>query len=305
MTPSFDYQTVARALQYLEENFLQQPSLDDLASFLEMSKFQLQKLFTRWAGVSPKRFLQFLTLEHAKKLLLESEPVLAAAFASGLSGPARLHDLFISTEGVTPGEYKTGGYSLRITYGIHPTPFGPALLANTQRGLCHLSFLPSDEGPEVAKAVSALRNDWPGATLVEEADSTSGVAQSVFYPGDTGPQKAPLSLFLKGTNHQIKVWNALLRVPPGTVTTYGRLADALGSPGSARAVGSAVGRNPLAYLIPCHRVIRQMGSFGEYRWGSRRKKAILAWEAAQKVSLDPGGKETGRESSPAGSCCRF
>lgn len=284
MTPPSDYQTVARAIQYLERTFLQQPSLDDLAVALDMSKFQLQKLFTRWAGVSPKRFLQFLTLEHAKRLLLESEPLLATAFASGLSGPARLHDLFISTEGVTPGEYKTGGYSLQITYGIHSTPFGPALLANTRRGLCHLSFLPSDLEPDAARAIAGLEEEWPGANLVEDPAATAELARAVFYPHDSEPPKAPLSLFLKGTNHQIKVWNALLRIPWGTVTTYGKLAKVLGAPGSARAVGSAVGKNPLAYLIPCHRVIRQTGAFGEYRWGAQRKKAILGWEAGQKVS---------------------
>jgi AraC family transcriptional regulator of adaptative response/methylated-DNA-[protein]-cysteine methyltransferase len=284
MSSSSDYQTVAKALRYLEENYLRQPSLDDLAASLGMSKFHLQRLFTRWAGVSPKRFLQFLTLEHAKGLLQDSEPVLTAAFASGLSGPARLHDLFINAEGVTPGEYKTGGFSLHINYGIHQTPFGPALFANTQRGLCHLAFMPSERGPHRQPAITTLENEWPGATLVERPVGTAPLAESIFYPENASLPEAPLSLFLKGTNYQLKVWNALLRIPKGTVTTYGRLARALGGPGSARAVGSAVGKNSIAFLIPCHRVIREMGAFGEYRWGPQRKKAMLGWEAAQRAS---------------------
>jgi len=284
MSPPSDYQTVAKALQYLEENFLRQPPLEEIAANAGMSKFHFQKLFTRWAGVSPKRFLQFLTLEHAKGLLLESEPVLHTALASGLSGPARLHDLFISTEGVTPGEFKTRGLALQITFGIHPTPFGPGLFAQTDRGVCHLAFLDSSGGATKREAVEALRAEWPGAILAEAPEETRELAQAIFNPGNTSPPPAPLSLFLKGTNYQIKVWTALLRIPPGAVTTYGGLAKALGAPKSARAVGSAVGKNPVAYLIPCHRVIRGMGAIGEYRWGSVRKKAILGWEAAQRIS---------------------
>ena len=284
MSPPSDYQTVAKALQYLEENFLRQPPLDELAAHAGMSKFHFQKLFTRWAGVSPKRFLQFLTLEHAKDLLLESEPVLHTAFASGLSGPARLHDLFISTEGVTPGEFKNGGLALQITYGIHPTPFGPGLLARTDRGLCHLVFLPSSDGATKKDAVDLLQAEWPGAFLTEAPGDTAELAQAIFFPGQASPPVAPLSLILKGTNYQIKVWTALLRIPPGTVTTYGGLAKALGAPKSARAVGSAVAKNQIAYLIPCHRVIRGMGAIGEYRWGAVRKKAMLGWEAAKRAS---------------------
>lgn len=286
MSPASDYQTVAQALRYLEGNFLRQPSLDDLAAQAGMNKFQFQKLFTRWAGVSPKRFLQFLTLEHAKHLLVESQPVLQAAFASGLSGPARLHDLFVSTEGVTPGEFKSGGLSLQITYGVHPTPFGAALLAQTDRGLCHLSFLNSDGGAGKMEALGSLRAEWPGALQLEAPEKTWELARALFDLGPGPRPPAPLSVLLKGTNFQIKVWTALLRIPPGTVTTYGGLAAALGSPKSARAVGSAVARNPIAYLIPCHRVIRGMGAIGEYRWGSVRKKAILGWESARREILD-------------------
>jgi len=249
-----------------------------------MSKFHLQRLFTRWAGVSPKRFTQFLTLEHAKGLLQASDPILTAAFASGLSGPARLHDLFINTEGVTPGEFKSGGRSLAISYGFHSTPFGTGLFARTERGLCHLSFLSTEDVEGRESALSTLAAEWSGARLVESPGKMVSLVRSLFGPVQSTPPEASLSLVLKGTNYQIKVWNALLRIPPGTLTTYGRLATALGAPKSARAVGSAVARNSIAYLIPCHRVIREMGAFGQYRWGPERKKAILGWEAAQKAS---------------------
>jgi len=284
MSASSDYRTVSKALRYLEENFLEQPSLEDLSASLGMSKFHLQRLFTRWAGVSPKRFLQFLTVEHAKSLLEESTPVLATAFASGLSGPSRLHDLFVNAEGVTPGEYKSRGSELEVLWGIHPTPFGQALLATTHRGLCHLAFLPSDDPSDRARPVGALQERWPGATFREAPRATGDLARTIFFPPTESLGPGPLSLFLKGTNFQLKVWSALLRIPEGSLTTYGRLASALGCPGSARALGNAIGQNPIAFLIPCHRVIREMGTFGEYRWGSVRKKAILGWEAARKVS---------------------
>lgn len=284
MNSSADYRTVAKALDYAEKNYLHHPSLDELAAHVGMSRSHFQKLFTRWAGVSPKRFLQFLTLEHAKGLLRESEPVLHAALGSGLSGPARLHDLFVNAEGVTPGEYKSGGFALRITFGSHSTPFGPALFAHTERGLCHLAFLDSEGAHTRRRAIEVLRADWPGAVLQEGPEETAELAREVFYPGAATLPLAPLSLFLKGTNFQIKVWSALLRIPTGYLTTYGSLAEALGAPKSARAVGSAVAKNPLAYLIPCHRVIRKMGVIGEYRWGSVRKRAMVAWEAAQRAS---------------------
>lgn len=284
MNRSSDYQTVAKAIRYLACNHLHQPTLTELAAHLGISKFYLQRLFTRWAGVSPKRFLQFLTLEHAKGLLQKSEPVLATAFASGLSGPARLHDLFVSTEAVTPGEYKSGGLELRIGHGVHPTPFGLALIGHTSRGLCHLDFLGSDSVSGRKAAVRALRSAWPAAVLEEAPEETGLLAQRIFPHRDPERGEASLSLLLKGTNFQLKVWNALLRVPAGTALTYRRLAQALGKPTAARAVGSAVGRNPIAYLIPCHRVIREMGNFGQYRWGRDRKAAILAWEAAREAS---------------------
>jgi AraC family transcriptional regulator of adaptative response/methylated-DNA-[protein]-cysteine methyltransferase len=285
MSTVSDYETIATALRFLGDRFQEQPSLDRLSAEMGLSKFHLQRLFTRWAGVSPKRFLQFLTVQHAKGLLRDSEPVLAAAFASGLSGPARLHDLFIHTEGVTPGEYKRAGETLEITYGFQTTPFGVGLFAKAGRGLCHLAFLPSDSDGDRRRAMTELTEEWPGADLHEAPGMAAELARVIFHPEGSPPPSTPLSLFLKGTNYQIKVWNALLRIPDGKLTTYGRLAGLMGSPGGARSVGSAVARNHIAYLIPCHRVIREVGTFGEYRWGPERKKAMLGWEAARKDSF--------------------
>jgi len=284
MSASSDFQTVANSLSFLGKNFRNQPSLDELASRAGMSKYHFQRVFTRWAGVSPKRFLQFVTVEHAKNLLSESEPLLKTAFSLGLSGPARLHDLFVTIEGVTPGEFKNRGTDLRIRYGVHDSPFGPAPLARTERGLCHLSFLPEKDPLFVKGNVRELQDEWPGATLVETPDQTAGLAKLIFEPAKRPSTPTSLSIILKGTNFQVKVWNALLRIPSGTVTTYGRLAQTLGQPTAARAVGSAVGKNPVSYLIPCHRVIREMGTISGYRWGPIRKRAMLGWEAAQKAS---------------------
>ena len=275
-----DFDTIAEAIRFLEANQRRQPNLDQVAEHVGMSKYHFQRLFTRWAGVSPKRFLQFLTLDHAKRLLRESEPVLQTSFEVGLSGPGRLHDLFVNTEAVTPGEYRNGGSTLEIRYGIHPTPFGPALLAATERGICNLSFL-SPEDPGRSVALEELEEQWPGAVLLEAPKDTRLLAEHAFPPTTDPPPLQPLALFLKGTNFQIQVWQALLAVSPGSLTTYGRLARSLGRPGAARAVGTAVASNPVAFLIPCHRVIRESGHFGEYRWGSARKKAILGWEASR------------------------
>lgn len=273
---SNDYQLIAAAIAYLEQNRLEQPSLDDLAAHLAISPYHLQRLFKRWAGISPKRFLQFLTVEHAKQLLAASHSLLDAAYATGLSGPSRLHDLFVSVEAMTPGEFKQGGRGLTIAFGIHQTPFGDCLLATTGRGVCGLYFLDDvTRGGEVA----ALHERWPAATLVEDCATTEPVAQRIFAP--TSSQEAPLPVLLAGTNFQIKVWEALLRVPAGSVCTYEDIAQSLGQPTAARAVGGAVGANSIAYLIPCHRVIRKSGIIQDYRWGSTRKKAILGWEAAQ------------------------
>ncbi len=285
-TASADYALVAQAIAYVTEHAAAQPALAEIATGLGVSPFHLQRVFTRWAGVSPKRFLQFLTLEHAKRLLDESRPVLQAAFEAGLSGPGRLHDLFVTVEAVTPGEYRARGAGLEIAYGRHATPFGDCLLAATERGICALSFLDDcqegeDHGWDAAQA--GLAAAWPQATLHEQPDRTQPLAARIFAPQPhdrPGEADRPLALLLKGTNFQLKVWEALLRIPPGSAATYAEVAQALGAPSAARAVGGAVGANAIAYLIPCHRVIRSSGALTGYRWGDTRKRALLGWEAA-------------------------
>ena len=280
MAPSSDYDTVAQAVRFLTTEFKKQPSLEAVAEHVGLSPFHFQRLFTRWAGVSPKRFLQFLTVEHAKDRLRASEPVLRAALDAGLSGPARLHDLLITTEGVTPGELKKRGGAVQIRYGIQGTPFGPALFGATIRGLCHIAFLESGD-PSGHLALEEMRDSWPKATIMKAPTETRAIADAIFRGSTAIHPPLPLSLFLKGTNFQIRVWNALLRVPFNSLTTYGRLARAVDQPGAARSVGSAVGKNPIAFLIPCHRVIREEGALGGYHWGRERKAAILGWEAAR------------------------
>ncbi len=273
---SRDYRRIERAIRYLEDHFQEQPALDEIAAHLNLSPYHFQRLFRRWAGISPKRFLQFLTVDYAKRCLDASESVLDAAFDSGLSGPGRLHDLFVNLDAVTPGEYKSGGQDLRIEYGFHDTPFGRCLLAATPRGICWLSF---PESEDVQDAIEALRNRWPEARLLERPESTASTLAEIF-PEDPNAVRS-LTLHVKGTNFQIKVWEALLRVPFGHMTTYRQIARSIGCPGAARAVGSAVGANPVACLIPCHRVIRNSGVLGQYRWGTARKKALLGHEAAR------------------------
>jgi AraC family transcriptional regulator of adaptative response/methylated-DNA-[protein]-cysteine methyltransferase len=265
-----DYQRVEQAIQYLEENSLGQPTLAEVAGHVGLSEYHFQRLFTRWAGISPKRFLQFLTKENAKALLSRTS-VLSAACETGLSGPGRLHDLLIHTEAVTPGEYKSKGAGLEIHYGFHPTPFGECLLAVTGRGICSLAFI--QEGDR-ASALDSLRQEWSNSHLIEDGSRTRPIIDQIF----SQPLRTSLTLHLRGTNFQIKVWEALLRIPTGEVTTYQALASCLHNPGAAQAVGNAIAKNPVAYLIPCHRVLRKTGDFGEYRYGSERKKAILLWE---------------------------
>lgn len=278
-----DYELVAQAIRYLEAHFRHQPSLDDLAAALHVSPFHLQRVFTRWAGISPKRFVQYLTADYAKARLNETENVLDAAYAAGLSGPGRLHDLLLAVEAMTPGEYKQAGAGLTIHYGRHTTPFGDCLLAVTPRGVCALNFLDADHPWETAE--TALHAAWPAAQLVYAPAMTESIAQRIFTPYADKPSQAeaPLRLLVKGTNFQIKVWEALLRIPAGSVCTYSNVARAIGNPKATRAVGSAVGANAIAYLIPCHRVIRQSGALSDYRWGATRKRALIGWEAAQKT----------------------
>ena len=270
------YPIIEKALLFLDANAQARPSLADVAASVGMSEFHFQRLFTRWAGVSPKRFLQFQTLEHAKQLLREPRSLLDVTYEAGLSSPGRLHDLFVSVDAVTPGEFKRGGEGLTIDFGRHESPFGECLIAVTERGVCALAFASED-----GDVLEDLRARWPNAVLREQSAATAWYARRIFGGLETSVHEAPLRLHLRGTNFQLKVWEALLRFPAGGVTTYEQIATAIGSPSATRAVGAAVGANPVAYLIPCHRVIRKTGAFGNYRWGPARKRAMLGWEAAR------------------------
>jgi len=270
-----DYRRIERAIRFLEANARRQPPLRQIAEAAGLSEFHFQRLFSRWVGISPKRFLQFLTKEHARRLLEQSRNVLEASYEAGLSGPGRLHDLFITCEAVTPGDVQALGEGLLISYGLHPSPFGRCLLAVTERGVCALRFVQEDE----REPVSWLAKRWPRAELRRQPQRTAPYLPRVFpFRGSQAP--APLHLLVRGTNFQIQVWQALLRIPMGRAVSYEELARAVGSPRGARAVGNAVGSNPISFLIPCHRVIRKLGEFGNYGDGPARKKAILGWEAA-------------------------
>jgi len=275
-----DYQRIEQAISYLRAHYQRQPDLRDVARHVHLSEYHFQRLFTRWAGISPKRFLQYLTLEHAKRLLKESRSLLDAAFESGLSSPGRLHDLFVTIEAMTPGEYKKDGEGLTIHYGFHPTPFGECLLAVTQRGICGLGFVSNGKRGYV---VQDLKMRWPGARFSEKPELTKPLVDRIFNPSRNS-RRNPLPLFLKGTNFQIKVWEALLKIPEGKIVSYEDLAHSLGKPKASRAAGNAVAKNPVSYIIPCHRVIRREGTTGKYHWGAMRKQALLGWEWAQTSS---------------------
>jgi len=269
-----DYDRIAEAIGYLQRRAASQPDLAAVAQTLHLSQYHFQRLFTRWAGVSPKRFLQYLTVENAKARLAAGT-MLDVAADVGLSGAGRLHDLFVALEAVSPGERKSGGMGLSICYGLHDSPFGAAAIAATARGICSLHFVHSERA-----ALELLRADWPNAVLRRDKAGTARLARRIFEPLGARAD-GPLTLLVKGTNFQLQVWRALLALPFGTVTTYGDISHAIGRPGAARAVGAAVGANPVAWLIPCHRVIRETGDLGGYRWGAERKAAMLGWEAAR------------------------
>ena len=275
---SDDYKRIEQAILYLEEHYKQQPSLEIVAASVGLSEYHFQRLFTRWAGVSPKRFLQFLTKENAKELLKRSENLLDTTHQVGLSSLGRLHELFVTTEAVTPGQYKTSGEGVTIRYGIHPTPFGKCLIATTDRGICNLSFIQTNEGD----AIDNLVADWAQAKMIENQKSTQLILEPIF---DLDYRGKPLGLHLRGTNFQLKVWEALLQIPIGTVTTYKGIAERIGNPKALRAVGTAVGHNPIAVLIPCHRVINTVGVYGKYRYGAARKKALLVREMVNTTSF--------------------
>lgn len=273
---SEDYRRIEQAILFLDKNKNLQPELKDIADAVGISEFHFQRLFTRWAGISPKRFLQYLTKQSAKEWLEKSENLLETAYQVGLSSLGRLHDLFVTTEAITPGEYKSRGAGLTIRYGIHDTPFGSALIGITDRGICHLGFVESGEG----SAIDALVAEWKQARLMEDHRATAPFVEPIFNINHRIGRD--LRLHLRGTNFQLKVWEALMNIQPGRLTTYERLAQVIGKPTASRAVGNAVGCNPVVVLIPCHRVIRKIGEFGDYRYGAARKKALLGWEASQQ-----------------------
>jgi AraC family transcriptional regulator, regulatory protein of adaptative response / methylated-DNA-[protein]-cysteine methyltransferase len=271
MTDSIDYERIAQAIAYLESNWKAQPDLDEVAKQVHLSPFHFQRMFTEWAGVSPKKFLQYLSIEHLRSRIFDVRNLFDAAESAGLSAPSRVYDLFVSIEGVTPQKYRTGGEGLHIAYGFHPTPFGECLIAMTDKGICHLAFI--DEHTRVAE-FAAFESKWLASKRYLDPVATAPVVAQIFQ--EQHPQK--VHLLVQGTNFQLKVWEALLKIPAGAVTTYQHIAESIQNAGAVRAVGTAIGQNPVAYLIPCHRVIRKEGVVGQYHWGSTRKRALLGME---------------------------
>ncbi len=276
-----DYERIAEAIAYIADRVTDQPSLEEIAAHIHLSPFHFQRLFCRWAGTTPKRFLQVMTLEQGKKLLHNSGSLLDLSHSLGLTSSSRLHDHFVRLEAVTPGEYKNKGKDLEIVYGIHSSPFGSMLMATTQRGVCRAAFLDSDD---LEEHLSDLRKTWPLASFKRKEDTTQEIIDRMF--GGVARTDRPLSLYIAGTNFQIAVWRALLTIPPGTITSYSQIAAAIDRPHSSRAVGNAISVNPVAFLIPCHRVIQASGALGGYRWGSTRKRAIQCWERLS-LSVEP------------------
>ena len=271
---NLNYERISTAIEYLITHYKSQPQLEEVAAHVHLSPFHFQRLFTEWAGISPKKFLQYLSLEHAKRMLQTQQATLFdTTYHTGLSSTSRLHDLFLSIEGMTPAEYKNGGQHLRIQYSFAESPFGRVLVASTNKGVCYLGFVEGEE-----KALTTLTSRFPAANFVCSLDGIQQQALA-FFKGDW-TQLQSLKLHLKGTAFQIKVWEALLTIEMGKLSTYGKIAQQIGHPKAARAVGSAVGDNPVAFLIPCHRVIQASGVIGQYYWGSTRKTAMIGWEAA-------------------------
>lgn len=270
-----DYELVKHTLAFISENWRDQPSLDTLADQAGLSATHLQRLFTRWAGLSPKAFLQAVTLDHARELLRDSASILDASYELGLSGPGRLHDLFVTHEGMSPGIYKARGRGLEIQYGFHDCPFGRALVLVTGEGLAGLAF--ADEGKEKS-ALADMTSRWPEATYTENSAATAAYAKRIFESERWKPEQ-PLRIVFIGSDFEIRVWETLLRIPFGKASTYSDIAAHLGKPSAARAVGSAVGKNPISFVVPCHRVLGKSGGLCGYHWGLTRKRAILGWEA--------------------------
>ncbi|ETZ19926.1 methylated-DNA--[protein]-cysteine S-methyltransferase [Pedobacter sp. V48] len=275
-----DYNRIAEAIAYLKLNFKQQPSLEDIAEHVNLSPFHFQRMFKEWAGVTPKKFLQYLSIEYAKNILKDKDTTLFdAAYETGLSGTSRLHDLFINIEGMTPGEFKNGGEQLAINYSYAESPFGSLIVASTKKGICYMAF-----ADDQLEALTMLKNTFPNAKYCQLLDMIQQSALYIFT--QDWSRLNEIKLHLKGTAFQIKVWETLLKVPIGGLTTYASIASAVKNPKANRAVGSAIGNNPVAFLIPCHRVIKSTGEFGQYHWGNSRKTAIIGWEAAKTNSQE-------------------
>jgi AraC family transcriptional regulator, regulatory protein of adaptative response / methylated-DNA-[protein]-cysteine methyltransferase len=268
-----NYKRIEEAIKFLTENYKQQPSLYDVADEVNVSPFHFQKIFTEWAGISPKKFLQYLTVEELKKELHKTSNLVEAAERVGLSAQSRVYDLFVNIEAVTPNEYKTKGAGINIAYGVHATPFGNCLLAVTDRGICSMSFVEDN----INQLLAELQSHWKNARIEKNEPKTKAFAENIF----DASTKTAINLLVRGTAFQVKVWEALLKIPFGAVTSYQTIANTIGNPNGMRAVGSAMGANPVAYLIPCHRVIRREAIIGQYRWGSLRKTALIGWEKAK------------------------
>ncbi len=276
-TSAADYEVVRRAIGHIRGHWREQPDIETIAEAAGVTPTELHHLFRRWAGLSPKAFLQALTLDGARRLLRDSASVLDATYELGLSGPGRLHDLFVTHEAMSPGEWKSGGEGLTIRFGIHPSPFGRALVMATERGLAGLAF--ADPGEERA-ALADMKGRWPKATYIEDTARTAAIAKRIFDPSQWRPQQ-PLRVVLIGTDWEVRVWDALLQIPMGRLATYSGIADKVANPTAARAVGAAVGKNPVSFVVPCHRVVGKSGDLTGYHWGITRKRAMLGWEAGQ------------------------
>jgi AraC family transcriptional regulator of adaptative response/methylated-DNA-[protein]-cysteine methyltransferase len=279
-SPVSDYERVRRIIAFISERWRDQPSLEAIADHVGLSTTHVHHLFRRWCGLTPKAFLQAITLDNAKALLADSASVLDATYEVGLSGPGRLHDLFVTHEAMTPGDFKTGGAGLTMRFGFHPSPFGEAIVVATERGLAGLGFV---DGGDRAAALADMKARWPKAAYAENQEATAYLAERVFDPLSWRTEQ-PLRVILIGTDFEVRVWQTLLRIPLGRATTYSDIARRLGKPSASRAVGAAVGKNPISFVVPCHRVLGRSGALTGYHWGLTRKQAILGWEAAKLAS---------------------
>lgn len=274
-----NFERIAQAIDYIQTHFKSQPNLDEVAEQINLSPYHFQRLFTEWAGTSPKKFLQYISIQHAKGILKEKQASLFdVAYETGLSGTGRLHDLFMTIEGMTPGEYKNGGENLQVNYSFAESPFGDILVASTPKGICYMAFVKEEN-----EALEAMKRYFPNANYKQMLDLTQQNALFIFT--HDWSKLHQIKLHLKGTDFQIKVWETLLKIPMGELSTYGNIAHQINSPKASRAVGSAVGDNPVAFLIPCHRVIQSTGVIGQYHWGSTRKTMMIGWEAAKALSI--------------------